>query len=128
MCVVYVRRTHFHAHPPQYSSPPGGAQGARQLTLPTHLIHVQTTVSLGAMGASGRAAADGIKLRSFRIPGGLEATASLDPKYQAFPSRVVSPRYPALPEMALRAVHQVHCGIAAVNREDGVVLFICLCI
>jgi acyl-coenzyme A thioesterase PaaI-like protein len=33
----------------------------------------------------GPAAADGLFLQSYRIPGGLEATAVLDPKYCAFP-------------------------------------------
>jgi hypothetical protein len=34
---------------------------------------------------AGPAAADGLFLQSYRIPGGLEATAVLDPKYCAFP-------------------------------------------
>lgn len=33
----------------------------------------------------GPAAPDGLHLRSFRVPGGLEASVSLDPKYNAFP-------------------------------------------
>lgn len=35
--------------------------------------------------AAGPAASDGLFLQSYRIPGGLEATAVLDPKYCAFP-------------------------------------------
>ena len=34
---------------------------------------------------AGPAASDGLMLRSYRIPGGLEASIELDPKYCAFP-------------------------------------------
>lgn len=37
---------------------------------------------------AGPVAKDGLFLRSYRIPGGLEATAQLDPKYCAFPGEL----------------------------------------
>lgn len=44
--------------------------------------------------APGPSSEVGLHLRSFRVPGGLEANLQLDKKYQAFPGAALRPRLP----------------------------------
>eukprot|EP00884_Botryococcus_braunii_P017515 jgi/Botrbrau1/4447/Bobra.0348s0035.1 len=59
----------------------GGIEPRESTEIPVQEAYTPDSRCFGC----GPSAQEGLKLRSFRIPGGLEATISLDPKYLAFP-------------------------------------------